>query len=397
MSGHRSERCLPGARKLLGAAGLGAAALTVHAALNPLRPAAAAGPLGERVSLLLPVRDEVSRVAPCLHALLAALDQCAGRAELVVLDDGSTDGTAEVVGAVVGADTRVRLLEGEPLAPGWLGKPHACAGLAAAADPRSTVLVFLDADVLLAPDAVLRAVVTLRGSGLDLISPYPRQTAVSAAERLVQPLLQWSWLTFLPLARAEVSRRPSLTAANGQFLVVDRAAYERAGGHAAVRQQVLEDVALARAVKAVGGRGGVVDGTELATCRMYDGWRALRDGYGKSLWAAFGSPAGAAATVGLQVLLYVAPALAAAHPALRGPGLAAYAAGVAGRVVSARRTGGRAWPDPLAHPVSIALFGALVARSWREHRRGSLSWKGRPVTVAAAARAPVRRPTRDLA
>jgi len=66
-------------------------------------------------------------------------------------------------------------------------------------------------------------------------------------------------------------------------------------------------------------------------------------------------------------------------------------------VVSARRTGGRAWPDPLAHPVSIALFGALVARSWREHRRDSLSWKGRPVTVAAAASAPVRRPTRDLA
>ncbi|WP_345714047.1 glycosyltransferase, partial [Kineococcus glutinatus] len=172
-------------------------------------------------------------------------------------------------------------------------KAHACAQLAAAA--RGDVLVLVDADVTLAPHAVAAAVDLLCRSGLDLVSPYPRQVAATAAERLVQPLLQWSWLTTLPLRTAETSRRPSLSAANGQFLVVDAAALRRAGGFAAVRSAVLDDVALVRAVKAAGGRGGVADGTALATCRMYEGWAALREGYAKSLWSAFGPPPAAAA------------------------------------------------------------------------------------------------------
>lgn len=353
----------------------------MHAAVNPLRPAAVAVPLAERVSVLLPLRDEAARVGPCLLALLPALDACGEWAELVVLDDGSTDGTVDVVRRLVGSHPRVRLLTGRPLPAGWLGKPHACSQLAAAADPASTVLVFLDADVLLSPDALLRTVATLRQAGLALASPYPRQLTGSLAERLVQPLLQWSWLTFLPLRQAESSTRPSLAAANGQLLAVDRHAYERAGGHAAVRAEVLEDVALVRAIKVVGARGGVVDGTALATCRMYDGWASLRDGYSKSLWAAFGSRRGAAAVVGLQALLYLLPPLGVLRRSTRRVGLAGWAAGTAGRVIAARRTGGLVWPDALAHPLSVAVFGALVARSWREHDRGALRWKGRPVRL----------------
>jgi hypothetical protein len=328
-------------------------------------------PASERVSVLLPVRDEADRVAPCLRALLA--QRGVADLEILVLDDESSDPTAEVVRRVAGADPRVRLLPGDPLPRGWLGKAHACAELAAVA--RGAVLVFVDADVVLTPHAVAAAVALLRSSGLDLVSPYPRQLALSAGERLVQPLLQWSWLTTLPVRLAETSRRPALSAANGQFVVVDRAAYDRAGGHAAVRGEVLEDLALLRALKRSGGRGVVVDGTRLARCRMYDGWGELRDGYTKSLWAAFGSPAGAAAVVVGLGLAYVLPPLAA----LRGSrvGLVGYAAGVAGRAVVARRVGGRAWPDALAHPVSVVAFGGLVTRSWWHRRRGRLRWKGR--------------------
>ena len=205
----------------------------------------------------------------------------------------------------------------------------------------------------------------------------PRQDAVTLGERLVQPLVQWSWLTTLPLRLAERSRRPSLSAAIGQFVLVRRAALERAGGFAAVRGAVLDDLALVRAVKTAGGRGGVVDGSALARCRMYDGWPELRDGYGKSLWAAFGSPAGAITVTGALVVVYVLPPLAA----LRGSrtGLLGYAAGVVSRVVTARATGGRAWPDALGHPVSVLAFAHLTGRSLWLHRRGRLSWKGRPV------------------
>ena len=361
-------------RALTWAGSLGSVALTAHSLVNlralrepPIEPE----PVRERVSVLLPARDEAPQVGECLTSLL---DQIAvPDLEILVLDDGSTDGTAAAARAAAGADPRVRIITGADPPVGWLGKPHACEQLAAAAT--GSVLVFIDADVRLAPQAVAAAVDLLRATSLDLVSPYPRQVAESPGERLVQPLLQWSWLTTLPLRLAERDPRPSLSAANGQFLVVDAATYRRAGGHAAVRDQVLDDVALLRAVKQVGGHGGVVDGTAVAVCRMYRDWPTLRDGYSKSLWAAFGSPAASAAVGSGLAVLYVVPPLAA----LAGSpvGLAGYGAAVLGRYLVAERTGGRSLPDAFFHPVSVATALWLLARSWRERRAGRLTWKGR--------------------
>ncbi len=345
-----------------------ALALTAHTVRNAaLLRVPTERTTGERVSVLLPVRDEAGRVGACVTALLASTGV---DLEVVVLDDGSSDGTADAVAAVAQGDPRLRLLTGRPLPAGWLGKPHACQQLADAAAPTSDVLVFVDADVLLAPHAVAATVALLEHADLDLLSPYPRQDAPGAT-RLVQPLLQWSWLTFLPLGLAERSPRASLSAANGQLLAVRRDAYDRAGGHAAVRAEVVEDVALLRAVKRAGGRGGVADGTAIATTRMYGTWRELVDGYGKSLWT-LPLPA-----VGLLLGLYVVPPVAA----LRGSraGALGYAAAVAGRVVAARRTGSRPLPDALAHPLSVGLLAALAVRSRWARRRGSLTWKGRAV------------------
>jgi cellulose synthase/poly-beta-1,6-N-acetylglucosamine synthase-like glycosyltransferase len=354
-------------------------ALTAHTVVNAalLRRPSRGAATGERVAVLLPVRDEADRVTPCLESLLG--QRGVPELDVVVLDDGSADGTADVVRAVAG--DKVRLLTGAPLPPGWLGKPHACHQLAAAA-PGADVLVFVDADVVLEPDAIAGAVTLLRSAGATLLSPYPR---ITGAGRLVQPLLQWSWLTFLPLRAMERSRRPALAAAGGQWLVVDRVGYVRAGGHAAVRADVLEDIGLARAVKRAGGRIALADGSRLATCRMYASWRELSDGYAKSLWASFGSPAGAAAVVGLLLLLYVAPPVAAVVFLADGAvppasvSFCAYLLGVGGRVAAAAATGGRAWPDAAAQPVSIAVFGWLVARSFGLRRRGRLAWRGRPV------------------
>jgi hypothetical protein len=344
----------------------------VHAAVNAglLRRPRPAGPVSP-ASVLIPARDEADNIADCVRSVGAA-------DELLVLDDQSADGTAALA-----ESAGARVLTGAPVPPGWLGKPWACAQLAEAA--AHDVLVFVDADVRLAPGAVAAAVAALDEFGLDLVCPFPRQQAISVAERLVQPLLQWSWLTMLPLRLAERSSRRSLTAACGQFVVVRRRALERAGGFAAVRGDVLDDLAVVRAVKASGGRGGVVDGTALASCRMYGGWPELRAGYGKSLWTAFGSPAGAVAVVVGLTAVYVVPAVAA----LRGSrvGTLGYAAGVTSRVVAARRTGGRAWPDALAHPASIVLFDYLVLASLRDRRRSAVSWKGRPVHLVAQRRA----------
>jgi hypothetical protein len=346
--------------------------LTAHTAVNALllrRPRRDTG-TDERVAVLLPLRDEAGRVTPCLESLLA--QRGVPNLTIHVLDDESSDGTADVVASYL-ADDRLRLHHGAGPAPGWLGKPAACHQLAASATD-ADVLVFVDADVVLAPDAIAGAVTLLREAGVTLLSPYPR---IAGAGRLVQPLLQWSWLTFLPLRAMERSRRPSLAAAGGQWLVVDRAGYQRAGGHAAVRDDILEDIGLARAVKRSGGRIALADGSRLAVCTMYDSWRDLADGYGKSLWASFGSASGAATVVVLLLLLYaVPPAFLLVAPL---PVLTAYLLGVTGRVIAALATGGRAFPDPLLHPLSVVLFGHLVARSFHRRRRGTLTWRGRRV------------------
>jgi hypothetical protein len=165
-----------------------------------------------------------------------------------------------------------------------------------------------------------------------------------------------------------------LAAANGQFLVVDAAAYRRAGGHAAVRGDVLDDVALARAVKVAGGNGGFVDGTAIASCRMYTGSQAVVDGYAKSLWRAFGGPPGAILVALTFLVLYVVPWGLVAVAPLAWP---AAVAGPAGRVISAVRTGSRPPAVALLHPLSALVFAVLVVVSVSRHRRRRLTWKGR--------------------
>jgi hypothetical protein len=220
-------------------------------------------------------------------------------------------------------------------------------------------------------------VALLAAGDVDAVSPYPRQLALTWAERTVQPLLQWSWATLLPLGLAERSARTSLVAANGQVLAITRDAYDAAGGHEEIRGEVLDDVALFQQLKRVGRRGVLADGTDVATCRMYESWSDLRDGYSKSLWSATGSPVGAAALVFVMALAYVLPPVAALFGSRIGA--VGYVGAASGRALVARRVGGRVWPDSLLHPASVATFGYLTARSWVGRRRGSLTWKSRPL------------------
>lgn len=344
-------------------------------------PQAPAAPVGERVSILLPLRNEAHRVGPCLAAILA--QRGLEDAEIIILDDGSTDGTGDVIRTIVGTDPRVKILDGDDLPPpeGWLGKPWACHRLSGEAT--GSVLVFVDADVVLAPDAVAAAVDLMRATGNDLVSPYPRQLAESPLERLVQPMVNWSWMATLPMSLAE-TRNPAFCAAIGQFLVVDATAYRAAGGHESVRAHVVEDVEVLRSVKRAGGRGIPVHGSDLAACRMYDGAAEVYDGYTKSLWRVFGSTPGAIGGITAMVVIYVVPPVAmvvSRDRSTRRWGALGYATGVAGRALVARRTGERL-VDALAMPASAGAFAALTAASMIRRRRGSTTWKGRALHEA---------------
>jgi hypothetical protein len=374
-------------RGLVTAGTLAAVTVAVHTAVN-LRylrtPPATPEDVSESVDVLIPARDEERHIQATVRSALAQVG--VPRLRVLVLDDGSHDSTADIVEAIAQTDPRVALIRGEdvPPPPGWLGKPWACARLADAAD--ANILCFVDADVTLEPHGVAATAQTLREGGFALVAPYPFQESQGWLERLVQPLVTWSWAATMPVRWAENSSRTSLSAANGQLLVLDAHAYRSAGGHAAVRDNVLEDIGLMRALKASGSRTSTVDGSTVARCRMYVGTDAVVDGYAKSLWAAFNGPAGTVGVCSFLAAAFVLPAAAAVvarTPRTRAIALTGYLAGVTSRAMVARRTGERLLPDTLAQPFSIVAFIALNAISWRRLHTGTASWKGRPVAVGS--------------
>ncbi|MGB4324030.1 MAG: glycosyltransferase family 2 protein [Candidatus Nanopelagicales bacterium] len=355
-------------------------ALAAHTAYNltQLRePLWDGTPITEKVSILIPARNEEVTIRAAAESTLAQIGLT--NFEILILDDSSSDNTAHIVSELAEAHADVTLMRGtEDIPPGWLGKPFACHRLAQQAS--GSVLVFLDADVTLEPTAVAACVQLLREQNLALVAPYPRQIAESLVERLVQPLVVWSWAATLPLGIAEKSLRPSLSAANGQLMVMDSQAYVQCGGHESARDIVLEDIALMRSLKASGSHCATVNGADIAQCRMYESTEQVIDGYTKSLWSAFGSPAGSVAVNSLLGFTYLVPPIAlitGRNRSTRILGGIGLASGIASRALVAKKTNARAWPDSLAQPASIAAFIGLNALSWYRHVRGTNTWKGR--------------------
>ncbi len=349
------------------------AATVAYNARRVLAPPADPPLVTECVSVLMPVRNEVHRVEPTLRSLLA--QRGVADLEILIMDDNSTDGTGDLIRSIAGDDPRVKVLTGKPLPEGWKGKPHACMQLAEAS--RGTVLCFVDADVVFSPDAMAGAATLLRSTGMDLISPFPGQVMGSWSERLYQPMVNWTWMSNMPVHKGTPTVPPPTEVANGQFLVFDRAGYERAGGHTAVFDKVAEDLEILRAVMRSGGKASAVDGSRVAQCRMYNDWPELREGYTKWLWAWVDTPQKVAISIVSITVVYLLPPATA----LRGSkvGLVGYLAGAAGRAACAKRFGEPVLPHALTMPASCAMSAGLILDSWRKHRSGQLTWKGRKV------------------
>ncbi|MCH9676772.1 MAG: glycosyltransferase family 2 protein [Actinomycetia bacterium] len=355
-------------------------ALTAHTAFNLTKlrsPHWNGNEITEKVSVLIPARNEETHIALTIESIRNQSGLT--NFEIIILDDQSTDSTAAIVQQLADQDSRITLVSNTTNPPeGWLGKPHACELLSKKAT--GSVLVFVDADVSFEPQAIAACIELMREMEFGLVAPYPQQLADSTIERLVQPLVIWSWATTMPLDIAEKSLRTSLSAANGQFLIFDSHAYRAAGGHGSVSGEVLEDIALMRSLKRSGSRCVTVNGSELAHCRMYENAKELTDGYTKSLWNAFGSPVGSIAVNSLLAFAYLVPPaamIASRKKSHRLAGAVGYFAGVTGRALVAKKTGSKVLPDSLAHPVSIAIFIGLNAVSWSRHLRGTNTWKGR--------------------
>ncbi|MBD0322794.1 MAG: glycosyltransferase [Aldersonia sp.] len=361
-----------------------ALSLINHRMLPRLEPVASAP---EPVTVCVPARNERDRL-PHLIADLRA-QRGVPRLRVLLLDDNSSDDTYSVATAAIAGDPRFTLHRStaDP-PPGWLGKQAACAQLAESADAVG-ILMFLDADVRLAPDAIAAAAAALRAGDAALLTPWPLQHAESVAEHVVQPLLCWSWAATLPMRPANASLRASTAVACGQFLVFDAAAY-RAIGHAAVARSLTEDLDLARTLRRAGHRTVTLPAGELASCRMYCGARELDAGYTRWLWQAYGGAPGSVAVSGALVLADLLPfaAAVAGRGRTRAWGLLGYASAVGSRLTArSMERGSLTGPDvaeAIAHPVSILAYLVLTVRSHIAHRRRRLGWKGRAITLDPA-------------
>ena len=336
---------------------------------------------GEAVSLVIPARDEAANIVACLDAARAA----AGPAdEVVVVDDGSTDGTGALVDAVSAGDARVRRVVPPTLPDGWSGKAHACLrGAEATSNP---VVAFIDADVRLAPGSLARFAAALRTDGAALASGFPRERAETLGEILLVPLIHVLLLGYLPLWLAERRGDPALGAGCGQLMVADRAAYFAMGGHGAVRRTWHDGVTLPRAFRAAGRVTTLFDATELATCRMYDGFGAAWRGFGKNATEGLAKPG--ALPVWTVLLLgghVVAPLLAVAvvagvalpHSRLL---MTAGVVQLVARIVIAERFRQPALSVAL-WPAGIVATLALQWRALLRPRAQAATWRGRVQTA----------------
>jgi cellulose synthase/poly-beta-1,6-N-acetylglucosamine synthase-like glycosyltransferase len=344
--------------------------LLTIAAVNffQIRTPKATSELLDSVGVVVPMRNEAENV----EGIVATLSAQDGPFHFYLLDDNSEDKTLELLQRFTAGDSRFTVIKGAPLADGWIGKTWALQQLYKASN--EDVLVSIDADVRLANNAINKAVTSLRGARLDFLSPYPRQIARSFGERLVQPLLQWSWLTTVPLRYAEGARQKSMAVANGQFFVVRRSALDSIGGYQSVKHAVIDDVFLARQLIAHGSSGTVIDGSDIAETRMYASWSEIEAGYGKSLNKAFGTIFGAIFVILFLFVTSIAPLVLGL---LGNPyGWLGFAAIVGSRVLSAIKSRGSV-VDSVLHPISIAALIYLIVYSYLV--RGTVTWKGRTV------------------
>ena len=235
-----------------------------------------------KVSILVPARNEENNIASCIRSLLV---QDYPDFEVLALDDQSGDGTLAVLQGMAGSQPGLKVLAGSPPPEGQLGKNWACVQLAQAA--QGDLLLFTDADTFHRPQTLRLMVVALAGEGADLLTGFPRQEMHTWMERLLVPFFSWASLCFNPLWLAYRMRLPLLSNAVGQMMLFRREGYQAIGGHGRSGSSIVEDLTLARRIKAAGLRWRVVHVTDLVTCRMYSGSRAAFDGFSRNYFAAF--------------------------------------------------------------------------------------------------------------
>ena len=237
------------------------------------------------IAVLIPARNEAANIAAALRSVLTSTNVSV---DVIVLDDESTDATAQIVADTASRDPRVKLIRSSSLPHGWNGKQYACWRLAK--NSTAPLMLFLDADVRLEPDAIARMAASQRTSGASLVSGFPRLITVGFLEWLLLPLIHFVLLGFLPISLMRKTTDPAMAAGCGQFMLVEREAYFISGGHEAIRSTMHDGLLLPRAFRRAGFPTDLADLTDLASVRMYDTAAKVWQGLAKNATEGIAAP-----------------------------------------------------------------------------------------------------------
>lgn len=353
-------------------------------------PPAADAPL---VTVLVPARDEERSIEACIVSLLAQ-DYPRDRLRTVAMDDRSTDATPAILARLASADDRLTVLQGSPLPKGWLGKCWALHQAAAHADPASTYFIFVDADTRHSPSMVSSVVAFAERERVDLLSLAPHQVMQSQAERMLLPTIFGITMgQGGTLAEVNDPARREVAKAIGHFILFRASVYRAIGGHESVRDEIVEDFALARRTKGTGHRVLLADGRDLVQTRMYHSAAEIWDGFSKNAYNESQKRTGGAlgGLLGLPIIALGPWLIAlAAIARLRGPGpprrldavLLVQSLVQVAAVVQLARVPARMMGLPglygLAQPIAgMFLWGILANSTWRTRTGRGVRWKGR--------------------
>jgi chlorobactene glucosyltransferase len=234
------------------------------------------------ISILVPARDEEKNISDCIFSLLK---QDYPSFELLVLDDQSNDRTRAILNEIAASHPELKVLAGAPAPGNQVGKNWACSQLAQQA--QGELLFFTDADTFHKPETLRMIATALMGEKADLLTGYPRQEVLTLGERLLVPFFTWALFCFNPLELAYKFKLPVLSNAVGQLMLFRREAYQTIGGHDRVSSSIVDDLMLARQIKAAGLRWRVAYVADLISCRMYHESRGAWYGFAKNFFAAF--------------------------------------------------------------------------------------------------------------
>jgi len=237
---------------------------------------------GPLVSVLIPARNEEKNISKCVYSLL---NQDYRNLELIVLDDNSSDATLQILESIRSESNKLRIIKGEALPEGWLGKHWACHQLAREA--KGEILLFTDADTVHASSTVSQATGVMIKERTDLLTAIVKERTDTLGELITIPFMIHSVFSIFPLVIAYGKRFKSLAVTSGQFMMFRRLSYLSIGGHEAVKDHGVDDISLGRLIKKAGMKWRLYDASDLVECKMYGGFKAAYLGFLKNYFSLF--------------------------------------------------------------------------------------------------------------